>query len=215
MLRWISIISITLLLSSCSVLGPDSIFGPKDEDAEETTEVTDEETIEIDTEEEDTEEVPDISVDKEEDDQEVDKDKEEQELFVTVYLVALEDNGQSGMLIGCGDSLVPVERIADPDKTILSETVHGLLSIREETYGASGLYNALYQSQLLLSNAELRYGVAHIYLMGQIKSGGVCDDPRIEAQLEETIKSVPGVQSVQFYLNGKEIDLKEYFSGRG
>ncbi|HEX6386993.1 MAG TPA: hypothetical protein VF177_20205 [Anaerolineae bacterium] len=47
-----------------------------------------------------------------------------------IYLVALEDAGQSGQEIGCNDSLVAVEAPGSP--TTLAETMAALLAIDEQ-----------------------------------------------------------------------------------
>ncbi len=70
------------------------------------------------------------------------------------------------------------------------------------------------QKELFFDKADIQNGVARIYLVG--KTGplnGVCDDPRLRIQLEETALQYPSVKKVEFYLNGVKDDL--VFSQKG
>ena len=122
-----------------------------------------------------------------------------------IYLIALEDNGRTGQRIGCGDSLVPVTReIASgqmtPGKITAALTL--LFSLHDRFYGQSGLYNALYSSQLQVQRVEMQGGKAAVYLTGTLSLAGVCDDPRAEAQIAATAGQFPGVTGVLIFLNG-------------
>lgn len=124
---------------------------------------------------------------------------------VQIYLVALGDSGQSGQKIGCDDSLIAVEREITPTIAPLRASLNELLSLREQYYGQSGLYNALYQSNLQIEDIGLVNGQATIYLSGQYTLGGVCDIPRFEAQLEATALQFSTVDRVAIFLNGQAI----------
>ena len=100
---------------------------------------------------------------------------------VLVYLVAVGDNGASGQKFGCGDSLVPARMPLEPTQAVLQAALMRLLSLHEGKYGASGLYNALYQSQLKVEQIALAEGKATVELTGQLLLGGECDDPRLLA----------------------------------
>ena len=119
-----------------------------------------------------------------------------------VYLVDLEDQGEHGELIGCDDSLVPVNLPIDPDADPIQATLQNLFEIGEN-YGTSGLYNSLYQSDLTLDRVEIEWEVAHVYLEGTKQLGGVCDEPRFESQIIETVNQFPDVSDVVVYLNGE------------
>ncbi len=72
---------------------------------------------------------------------------------------------------------------------------------------ASGNFIAS-QKELFFDKAIIENGVAKIYLIG--KTGplnGVCDDPRLRIQLEETALQYSTIQAVEFYLNGVKTDL--------
>lgn len=126
---------------------------------------------------------------------------------VLIYLVALEDNGASGPVIGCGDSLIEVRRPADSNDQPIAAALQALLSVKSQFYGESGLYNALYQSELAVENWEVTPdGLASVMLTGQIKLGGTCDAPRFKAQIVQTIASASKAQWVEVFINGEPID---------
>lgn len=128
------------------------------------------------------------------------------------YLIALDDNGASGKKIGCSDSVIPVTFQAPRTQAVLREALNRLLSMDERDYGQSGLYNALYQSDLVIDSLAVQNGDAYIRLSGKLTSGGVCDDPRIIAQIEETALQFSTVQRVFITVNGTPI--QELLSGR-
>jgi hypothetical protein len=132
---------------------------------------------------------------------------------VRIFLVAIDDGGKSGKMIGCGDSLVAVSRSIAPTNTPLSAAFRLLLRDHRRTYGQSGLYNALYQSRLRLQRASVVNGRATVYLVGTMQLGGVCDDPRVGAQLRHTALQFPTVHSVRIYING--IPLAKRLSEKG
>lgn len=124
---------------------------------------------------------------------------------VKVYYIALEDNGVSGAPVGCGDSAIAVEYPIGFGKGPLEYAYEKLLYARERTVGESGLYNALYQSDLTLVSAEIRDGTAVIALEGTLLLGGECDSPRVQAQLEMIPGQFPEVTAVEISLNGKPL----------
>jgi hypothetical protein len=130
-----------------------------------------------------------------------------------MYLIALEDGGQSGPQIGCNDSAIPVVIDIAPTVAPLTAAISRLLSLDEQYYGESGLYNAFYQSDLTLQGINIQNGEAIISLSGNLQLGGVCDDPRILAQLEYTALQYGTVDSVSILLNGQS--LPSPISGRG
>jgi hypothetical protein len=130
--------------------------------------------------------------------------------MVQIYLIAIDDNGQSGQLVGCGDSVIPVQVEAISTKEVLRVSLEKLLALKEQFYGESGLYNALYQSDLHVESISLENGKATIYLTGTMMLGGECDNPRFEAQLESTVLQFSTIQEAAIFINGKS--LKEALS---
>ncbi len=132
---------------------------------------------------------------------------------VSIYLVAEQDNGKAGDLIGCGDSIIAVERQIAPTQAPLTAALEELLSLADKYYGESGLYNALYQSKLTVGDITIDpNGKTMIYLEGTLLSGGMCDDPRIIAQLTYTAKQFSTVKDAAIYINGTLIE--ELLSGK-
>ncbi len=131
---------------------------------------------------------------------------------VNLYFVAVDDNGRNGPAIGCGDSIIPVAINIPPTPAPLTAAIRELLAVRDRNYGNTGLYNALAQSSLQLDSASVAQGVATLKLSGQLTSGGVCDDPRIIAQLTQTARQFSTVNSVQIFVNGQRIE--DLLSGR-
>jgi hypothetical protein len=126
---------------------------------------------------------------------------------VNLYFVALEDNGVSGTKIGCGDSLVPVrtEISSGTTETKIRAELGKLFAIHDQHYGQSGLCNALYRTNLAVESVSIDRGTATVRLTGSLTLGGVCDDPRAEAQIKQTVKQFGGITDVMVLLNGNFI----------
>jgi LysM repeat protein len=118
-----------------------------------------------------------------------------------IHLISLNDGGS----LGCGDSIVPVTVEIPATRAVLRATLNKLLSVRTAYYGESGLYNALYQSQLTLDDVRIDNRIATIRLSGQVVLGGVCDSPRVQAQLEQAALQFSTVDQVKIYLNGNPL----------
>ncbi len=125
---------------------------------------------------------------------------------VQLYFIALGDAGQSGTEIGCGDSVVPVTVNIEPTAAPLTAAFERLLAVDEQYYGQSGLYNALYQSDLTIDSAAVENGQATIYLSGNLQLGGVCDNPRIDAQIRQTADQFSTVDTSIVYINGQRLE---------
>jgi LysM repeat protein len=115
-----------------------------------------------------------------------------------IHLISLNDGGP----LGCGDTLVPVTVEIPSTRAVLRASLDKLLSLRTPYYGESGLYNALYQSQLTIDDVRIDNRIATIRLSGQVVLGGVCDSPRVQAQLEQAALQFSTVDQVKIYLNG-------------
>jgi hypothetical protein len=133
--------------------------------------------------------------------------------MVEIYLIALEDQGVSGKSVGCGDSAVPVQVQIPPTQGVLRAALDALLALKTQYYGQSGLYNALYQSDLHVESVNIQNGEAIVKLAGTLTQGGECDSPRVQAQLEETVLQFSTVSKASIFINGKP--LEEVLSLRG
>ncbi len=126
---------------------------------------------------------------------------------VNIYLVAMGDNGASGEMIGCGDSLVAVEVSIAPTLGVLRAALTELFNLEGQAYyGQSGLYNSLNLSSLYVADAMVVDGLATVYLEGTLIYGGECDIPRIEEQLRATALQFSTVDQVKFYVNGERLE---------
>jgi hypothetical protein len=132
---------------------------------------------------------------------------------VQIYLIAINDKGQGGQPVGCGDSVIPVQVEIPPTQGILKAALVKMLSVKDQYYGESGLYNALYQSNLKVESVSINAGKASVYLTGTLKMGGECDAPRVQAQLEETVLQFSTVTEADIFINGKP--LREVLSLKG
>jgi hypothetical protein len=132
---------------------------------------------------------------------------------VRIYLVAIGAAHGAGIHIGCGDSLVALTHPVPTTTAPMSAALRLLLRDHRPYYGQSGLYNALYQSRLSLQSARVSAGRAVIRLTGSLRLGGVCDDPRVRAQLRHTALQFPTVRTVQIYVNN--VPLSRVLSEKG
>ncbi|MFF1883463.1 hypothetical protein ACFVVC_18565 [Pseudarthrobacter sp. NPDC058196] len=125
---------------------------------------------------------------------------------LTIYYVAVGDNGVSGPKIGCGDSLVATTTAPVRFTDQVGPSVGTLLANKSRDVGMSGLVNVLYQSSLTYVAGELDGSTITIWLTGQFMLGGVCDIPRAKAQLEYTAMAASGATSARVFVNGRPID---------
>jgi hypothetical protein len=132
----------------------------------------------------------------------------DEDLFTrtNIYLIAIGDDGQIGKAIGCGDRVVPVEVEIDSTIAPLTAALNRLLALETREYGQSGLYNALYQSDLTLEGIDIEGREALIELSGELVLGGACDNPRVQAQLQQTALQYATVDRVSIFINGEPLD---------
>jgi hypothetical protein len=80
-----------------------------------------------------------------------------------------------------------------------------LLENKSKDYGESGLYNALYEANLKLDKAVIKDGVAFVDISGTMQLRGECDNPRVQAQLEQTVLQFSTINQLKITLNGKPL----------
>jgi hypothetical protein len=134
------------------------------------------------------------------------------EQMVKIVLIELEGNGQSGPLVGCGDSAIPINVTIPPTQGVLRAALEKLFSAKQQFYGESGYYNALYQSDLEVAAVRIEQGNAIIHLTGTIMLGGACDAPRVQAQIEQTALQFSTVSDVTVFVN--DVPLEDALSSR-
>lgn len=125
---------------------------------------------------------------------------------VKIFLIGIDDNGASGKKIGANDSAIPVLVDIEPTKAPLKAALTKLLSLNEQMYGQSGFYHSLNQSDLEVKSVIIDDGEAVIELTGILKLGGVLDNPRVKAQIEETALQFDSVNKVSVFIDGEKLD---------
>jgi hypothetical protein len=129
-----------------------------------------------------------------------------------MYLVKLNDDGLNGIKVGCGDSLVFIERFTPSGSSALITNLQALLNLKTQIEPNTSYYNAVYQSSLHIDSATIDNGLAEVRLSGTVQLGGVCDDPRFTEQLRQTVLNSPGVMTADITINGQT--LEQITSGR-
>ena len=126
---------------------------------------------------------------------------------IIFFVIAGGDDGRNGIKIGCNDSAVPVEWPVEQTDQAARTALEFLLSIDEQYVGPPNFYNSLYQSELEIESFSISpERVATLYLTGQVMLGGVCDNPRFKAQIEETLKANADITTLEIYINGQSLD---------
>ncbi len=129
---------------------------------------------------------------------------------IKVYLIAEGENVKNATpnsaVENCGSSLVAVSRTKTlttaPLKTALDELITTPNEIEE-----GGLKLANYwRGDLKLKSVSLANGIATIQITGKLSSAGICDDVRIQEQLEATAKQFPTVKTVKVFVNGTALN---------
>ncbi len=123
------------------------------------------------------------------------------------HFVALNDDGKRGKKIGCNDSLIPVTlAVAESDKPI-ANALNQLFAVKSNSYGQSGLYNALSQSSLTVDSTDVdATGKVLVKLKGTVKLGGTCDAPRAVEQIRETVTQFSWSKNATITINGQPLD---------
>jgi len=129
-----------------------------------------------------------------------------EKMNIKVFLIANNDNGKQGKLVGCGDSVVAMEQEIPATTAVLKAAMEKLLSLNVESYPGMGLSNTLYASSLKIDSLSVANGTATIKLSGELKVNGTCDAPRIKAQLEETALQFSTVKKADIFINNKPIN---------
>jgi hypothetical protein len=124
---------------------------------------------------------------------------------VTAYYVLVDDGGSNGVRFGCNDSLVGVAHSSSAGEDTLAAAVRALLDPEaeaEQSQPSPEVYNALSGSDLKFLSGSFDGTTVTVYLAGQLSMGGVCDVPRVEAQLTHTAVTAVGAIRAEIYVNG-------------
>ncbi|MFF1252496.1 hypothetical protein ACFVYC_08370 [Pseudarthrobacter sp. NPDC058329] len=127
---------------------------------------------------------------------------------VTAYYVLLDDGGSNGVRFGCNDSLVGVAHTSSAGEDTLAASVGALLDVQAgaaQPGPSPDVYNALTGSDLKFLSGSFDGTTVTVYLAGTLSMGGVCDVPRVEAQLTQTAVSAVGAIRAEIYVNGSSL----------
>ncbi|WP_081710197.1 GerMN domain-containing protein [Arthrobacter sp. 35W] len=129
---------------------------------------------------------------------------------LTIYYIAMADNGASGPMVGCGDSAVATTSAPQTFTDPVAAAMTALLANHAAQLGQSGLDNTLWQSNLAVDSVTRSGGIVLVALSGGFVQGGECDTPRIIAQLTLTAQAAAGSETVDITVNG--VPLQEALS---
>ena len=124
---------------------------------------------------------------------------------VMLFFIMLESKNVAGEIIGCGDAVMGIATSAGQAKAPLRFALDRLLAMRVTTLPGTGAYNALHQTALKVDSVTIHRDSAIIGLSGKFSYGGVCDAPRIEAQLTRTATQFPTIRTASFFINGRPL----------
>jgi hypothetical protein len=123
--------------------------------------------------------------------------------IITLDTTEANKKNETEELIGCDDKIVKVslEGVLAP-----VEILNSLFEF-DDYDGEAGYYNVFENStNLLAKSVEVdNDGLARVELSGDLVTGGVCDTPRVTAQIDDTIRQIEGVKDVEIYINGENV----------
>lgn len=124
---------------------------------------------------------------------------------LTLYYVALGDEGVTGEPIGCGDSLVAFTTEPVTTDDVLRSSMERLLADTDRNLGGSGLYSAIPGGTLSYVDGSVDDGTVTVELTGLPSPAGECDNPRIELQLERTAMAATDATDALVLVDGVPI----------
>ena len=125
--------------------------------------------------------------------------------LIKFYLIIPEDNGQSGPLVGCGDSAIAVWRDRARTGSLAGDiraSLEELFSIETMAYGQSGFVHSLHDADLTVQRVVAKEDAVVIDLTGTLQLVGTCGDARMETQVLLTVFQYPGFDNALITVNG-------------
>lgn len=122
-----------------------------------------------------------------------------------IFFILRNDNGASGELVGCGDTLAGQDLATTLENTTMEEAVTAQLAVKDETVTVNGqqLYNPLSRCDLTVNSIqEDDKGTVTMDLSGTVVGGSICDQIRMRTQLASCIWQYDGVKDVEITLDG-------------
>lgn len=121
-----------------------------------------------------------------------------------LYLISARGLASGAEPVGCGDFVSPLP-VSIPETTEpLKDTFEKLLTFDpQKEYGSDTFTSPVAKMGLKFDGATIVGGTAKINLSGNFSLSGVCESPRIQAQLEKTALQFNTIKKVEIYINGK------------
>ena len=121
---------------------------------------------------------------------------------VSIFLVDVGAGADMGgdLVFGCDDLLVPVDVEITHDGSAegrIAAAVNALFGYEHET-----LYNVYAELDMSVADVQLINGVATVNIAGDLTIGGVCDEPRVTAQVAATASQFDDVERAVVLING-------------
>jgi hypothetical protein len=120
---------------------------------------------------------------------------------VNIFLVDL-----GGGEIGCGDGVQQIARDVFPTPAPLTAAIEKLITEENRIDPDSGLYNALFLSDLSIESINQTENLVTIRLVGEYQVADECDHPRVLAQIEQTALQYTPSQTVELFINGEPFE---------
>jgi spore germination protein GerM len=126
-------------------------------------------------------------------------------MTVKVYYIDTNVPNQNGS-VGCGDEAIGVDKPIVPTASLLETALEILLSSDQSLMEGAGLYNALANQNWELESVSIINEEAIIKFYGKFVGMGVCENPRIKAQIEKTALQFSTVKKVSIFVGGISLD---------
>jgi hypothetical protein len=125
----------------------------------------------------------------------------------SVDLVLLDASGEGGgEQAGC-DTLKTVSVAVSPTQDPVTAALEALFENATTTDLMPGNFVGN-QPDLQFDRAVAVEGDVQVYLVGTVAYAGVCDDPRLQIQIEETVlANAPDTDEVQIFVNGEAYEM--------
>ncbi|MEA3323449.1 MAG: GerMN domain-containing protein [Patescibacteria group bacterium] len=132
----------------------------------------------------------------------------------SIYLVAIDGTSLDDSLdvptIGCDDKLVAVQI----DKKLSPQEALETLFAYDEYDEEDGLYNIFSLSpNLQIEKMVIANDFAIVTLTEDLVTGGMCDDPRVSAQIRKTLMQFDEIDGVDIFVGDEEVN--SYLSEKG
>jgi len=138
-----------------------------------------------------------------------------EEMMFDIFFIEMDSEGEEDEIIGCGDKLHALKAgwevpIASDTADLVKEVLDYFFMLDEMSFEYEGveLYNSLASSDLSVTSVTYNEETnsVEVNLTGDLMLGGVCDNPRIEAQLRAMVNQFGEFDNVYFVIDWVELE---------